>query len=250
MPQPLANIVAAVLAGAAVLVLVDQCRKPKWWLGRLLVWNMNVRHSRLTDWGLTHVPLEKHFTILDAGCGGGRTVAKLAAVTCDGKVHGIDYSAACVAAARSTNARWLEAGRVEIQQASVSHLPFSSGAFDVVTAVETHYFWPNLEADLREILRVLKPGGTLVIIAEAYKGRRFDILFRPAMMLLRATYLSVNEHRELFVAAGYSEVAVFEERGKGWICAVGRRPLQSATKPGHHAEQRATADRPRDERLA
>jgi ubiquinone/menaquinone biosynthesis C-methylase UbiE len=228
MPQPLVNIIATVLTGAAVLVLLDQCRKPKWWLGRLLVWSMNVRHSRLTDWGLTHVPLEKHFTILDIGCGGGRTVTKLAAVTSDGKVHGIDYSSASVAAARSTNARWLEAGRVEIQQASVSHMPFPDGAFDVVTAVETHYYWPNLEADLREILRVLKPGGRLVIIAETYKGRRLDILYRPAMKLLRAWYLSVSEHRDLFAAAGYSEVEVFEERGKGWICAVGRRPLQSA----------------------
>jgi hypothetical protein len=86
----------------------------------------------------------------------------------------------------------------------------------------------------------------LVIIAEAYKGRRFDILYRPAMMLLRATYLSVNELRDLLAAAGYSEVAVFEERGKGWICAVGRRPLESATKPGYEAEQRVAADRPRD----
>src|SRR6516162_665776 len=105
MPQPLANIVAAVLAGVAVLVLLDQCRKPRWWLGRLLVWNMNMRHSRLTDWGLTHVPIEKHFTIVDIGCGGGRTVAKLASVATDGKVHGVDYSAASVATARNANAQ-------------------------------------------------------------------------------------------------------------------------------------------------
>jgi SAM-dependent methyltransferase len=246
MPQPLASIAAAVLTGAALLVLLDQCRKPKWWLGRLLLWSMNVRHSHVTDWGLKHAPLEKGFTILDIGCGGGRTIAKMAAVVGDGKVYGIDYSAASVAAARSGNAPGIEAGRVEIQQASVSQLPFPDGNFDVVTAVETHYYWPNLEADLREILRVLKPGGALVIIGETYKGRRFDILYRPVMMLLRATYLSVSEHRNLLSAAGYSEVAVFEERGKGWICAVGRRPLQSATKPGYQTEQRAAADRPRD----
>jgi hypothetical protein len=77
----------------------------------------------------------------------------------------------------------------------------------------------------------------LVIIAEAYKGRRFDILYRPAMMLLRAAYPSVNEFRDLFSAAGYSEVAVFEERTKGWICAVGRRPLSSATKPEYDAAE-------------
>jgi ubiquinone/menaquinone biosynthesis C-methylase UbiE len=224
-PQLLEHIAAATLTVAAVVVLSGQCRKPRWWLGRLLLRLMNVRHSRVTDWGLQQVPIEKHFTMLDVGCGGGRTIQKLAALASEGKVYGIDYSAASVAAARSTNVRELETGRVDIQQASVSHLPFPDATFDVVTAVETHYYWPNLVADLREIRRVLKPGGRLVVIAETYKGRRFDALFRPAMKLLRATYLSVSEHRDLFSAAGYSEIVVFEERRKGWICTVGRRPL-------------------------
>ena len=49
---------------------------------------------------------------------------------------------------------------------------------DVVTAVKTHYYWPDLHADLREILRVLKPGGALVVIAEAYRGQRLGLPFR------------------------------------------------------------------------
>ncbi len=49
-------------------------------------------------------------------------------------------------------------------------MSFSDGAFDVITAVETHFWWPALPTDLREVLRVLKPGGRLIIIAEVYKG--------------------------------------------------------------------------------
>src|SRR4029077_19648788 len=147
---------------------------------------------------------------------------KLAAFASEGKVYGIDHSAASVAAARAANARWLAGNRVDIQQGSVSDLPFPDSMFDVVTAVETHYYWPDLVADLREIRRVLKPGGRLVVIAEAYKGRRFDAFFRPAMKLLRATYLSVSEHREVFAAEGYSETVVLEEPKKGWICAIGK----------------------------
>jgi hypothetical protein len=77
---------------------------------------------------------------------------------------------------------------------------------------------------MREVLRVLKPGGRLLIIAETYKGRRFDVLFWPAMKLLGATYLTVTEHRELFAAAGYTEIEITEERAKGWICCLGRKP--------------------------
>ena len=213
------------LTGAGVVLLSGQCRKPTWWLGRLLVRVMNASHSGVTDWGLQHAPLEKHFTILDVGCGGGRTIDKLAAIASEGKVYGIDYSAASVAVARATNARWLNAGRVDIQQGLVSHLPFPNDTFDLVIAVETHYYWPNIELDLREIWRVLKPGGKLVIIAETYKGTRFNALFWPVMKLLRARYLSASEHRDLLAAAGYSETAVFEERRNGWICALGRRPV-------------------------
>lgn len=59
----------------------------------------------------------------------------------------------------------LKDGRVEIQKASVSQLPFSDNKFDLVTAVETQYYWPDLDKDMEEILRVLKPGGTLIVIA-------------------------------------------------------------------------------------
>jgi ubiquinone/menaquinone biosynthesis C-methylase UbiE len=222
-PEILRRVVEAVVLVALMFWMTRQCRKPAWWPGRMIARSMNVQHSGVTDWGLQHVRLDKRFTMLDVGCGGGATIRKLAAVATQGKVHGIDYSAASVATARRTNAREIESGRVDIQQGSVSHLPFPESTFDVVTAVETHYYWPDLVSDLREVRRVLKPGGKFVLIAETYKGRRFDFAYRPTMMLLRATYLTVDEHRDALTAAGYSNIEVFEERAKGWICAVGKR---------------------------
>jgi len=131
---------------------------------------MNSSHSKLTDWGLEHISIENHQTILDAGCGGGRTVSKLAAIATQGKVYGVDYSEESVAATKRTNARWIDLGRVEIRHGSVSQLPFPDGMLDLVTAVETHFWWPNLPRDMREVFRVLKPGGTLILITEIYKG--------------------------------------------------------------------------------
>lgn len=191
---------------------------------QVFVWMMNVSHSQVTDWGLTHVLIEKHFTILDVGCGGGRTIQKLAAIATEGMICGFDYARGSVAASRSKNAQLIKTGRVEIRQASVSELPFPNDKFDLVTAVETQYYWPDLVKDMQEILRVLKPGGTLIIIAGSYKGGRYDKLQRPVMKLLKSTHLSIDEHRELFSTAGYTDVQMYEEHKKGWICGTGRKP--------------------------
>ena len=110
--------------------------------------NMNSRHSKVTDWGLGHVRIEPHYTILDVGCGGGRTLCKLAGVATQGKAYGVDYSEESVAIRKRTNAAWIAMDRVEVQHGSVSQLPFPEGMFDLITAVETHFWWPNLPTDM------------------------------------------------------------------------------------------------------
>jgi ubiquinone/menaquinone biosynthesis C-methylase UbiE len=187
---------------------------------------MNSRHSRLTDWGLSHISVGVSDTILDVGCGGGRTVGKLAALASQGKVYGVDFSKASVAVACKTNRRFMDAGRVEIHEGSVSQLPFADGMFDLVTAVETHFWWPDLPGDMREVFRVVKPGGRLVMIAEIYKGANTASarLAEKYLPLSGMTLLSVSEHREIFENSGFIDIEVIEEAGKGWICATGRKP--------------------------
>jgi hypothetical protein len=77
---------------------------------------------------------------------------------------------------------------------------------------------------MREILRVLKPGGKLIVIAETYKGGKYDWLKWPVMWLLRSSHLGVDDHRKLFSAAGYTNIEIFEERRKGWFCGIGSKP--------------------------
>ena len=122
------------------------------------------------------------------------------------------------------NERAIAEGRVDIQHAPVSQLPFPDATFDIAIAVETHYYWPDLPRDVREVMRVLKRGVTFLIIAETYRGRRRDWLYRPMMTLvLHAAYLTPDEHRQLLVDAGYADVQVFVERSQGWICVIGTR---------------------------
>jgi len=211
------------IAAIFAFFLLIQVRKPSRWLGRPFLWMMNLSHSRLTDWGLQHVHVESNFRILDVGCGGGRTIEKLATLASQGQVDGVDYAAGSVAASRAHNKKLIAEGRVAIVHASVSSLPFPDNTFDLVTAVETQYYWPDLLHDMQEVLRVLKPGGTLLVLAESYKKGSHEFIQRPVMKLLGSTNLSVEDHRALFTSAGYSAVEVFEDRNKSWLCATGRK---------------------------
>lgn len=203
--------------------MLYQARKPGRWAGRLLLRAMNEGHSEMTDWGLSRVGIGESFAILDVGCGGGRTVQKLAAAAKKGRVYGIDYAEGSIAVSRALNKETIKAGYVEIEKASVSGLPFADNTFDLVTAIETQYYWPDLQHDMREIWRVLKPTGTLVVIAETYKGGALDKFKWPVMWLLRSSHLSVSDQRELFSKAGYVDIEIIEEPKKGWICAVGKK---------------------------
>lgn len=206
-----------------------QWNKPSGWIGRLLLRNMNSRHSSVTDWGLSHVKIGLRDVVLDVGCGGGRTVGKLAAAAAEGKVYGVDHSEASLAVAKKGNAKQIAASHVEILSGSVSELPFPNAMFDLVTAVETHFFWPNLPGDVREVVRVLKPGGTFVIIAEIYKGAPSAMARAAAKHAPKyaMALLTPDEHRELLASAGLAEIEVFTWPEKSWICARGRKPAAS-----------------------
>ena len=205
----------------------NQCQKPSGWLGRWVVRSMNSRHSELTDWGLSHVSIKPRDTILDVGCGGGRTVSKLADRATQGKVFGLDHSEVSVAMARKLNAGWIDQQRVEICEGTVSELPFPSQTFDFVTAVETHFWWPDMAAGVREVQRVLKPGGKVLIVAEVYKGAatRMAKLVELHAPRTGIKLLSVAEHRDLLTNAGYAGVQIIEDANKGWLCGMGNKPL-------------------------
>ena len=143
----------------------SQCARPEGSLGRVMLSFMNYTHAPLTNWGLKLVNIQDGWTMLDVGCGGGFTIRRLLNRSKYAQVYGIDISEESVAKAKKVNAEVLDK-QVFVTQGSAEKLPYENEKFDLVTAVETVYFWPNLPGCLQEVHRVLKPGGKFAILVE------------------------------------------------------------------------------------
>jgi len=192
--------------------------------GRFMLWGMNKGHSPLYEFGLSFVALPRTGRILDVGCGGGELLRRMAARAPQATLAGIDFSPAAVQAARRRNRRAVAAGRMEIREGPVDALPWPGESFDLATACETVYFWPDPVKAFREIARVLKPGGAFAIVVETANPAEAEI-WTSALPSMRVR--TPGELSDLLVEAGFSPPAVHRRPGSltTWACLVADKPL-------------------------
>jgi ubiquinone/menaquinone biosynthesis C-methylase UbiE len=141
--------------------VAQQLGRPSRVTGRLL----NLANAKVNKRAIEMLELLPDERILEVGFGGGAALRRL--VDRAAFVAGVDRSAASVEAARSGLSAEIAAGRVRLEQAEVATLPFENRHFDGAMGVHTIYFWPDLEAGLAEILRVLRPGGRLLLVTDS-----------------------------------------------------------------------------------
>lgn len=140
--------------------------KPEGRFSGLFLNLMNKGHKKAEIWALSKIEIKDDMCVLDVGCGGGFNLKNIATKLKIGQVFGVDYSKDCVEYSKKFNQEAVSDGRMQILEASVENLPFENGKFDIITAFETIYFWPDLRQNLKEIYRVLKHGGSFYIFAE------------------------------------------------------------------------------------
>ena len=197
--------------------------KPQGNAGVIMLNRMNQSHAEVTAWGLELLAAEPADDVLDIGCGGGAALGRLAESVTQGTLTGVDYSGVSVQTAITNNRAAVDAGRMKIVEGSVEALPFPDNAFDRILTVESFYFWPNPAENLKEVLRVLRPGGRFALIADIY-GR--DDLPESAKQNVKQFHMfnpDPDTFRVLFAQAGFSETVLHFREGTTWICVCGEK---------------------------
>ena len=188
--------------------------------GRDMILRMNREHGPLRAWGFAHIPVG--CSVLDVGCGAGAALRELAERYPDAVLTGCDISPLAIETAAALNEAFVKSGRMRFLQCGVPDLPFGDGAFDTVFSVESLYFWPDQVAGLREIRRVLAPGGSFMTALEMAGGamneRQLAIVEH-----LRMVCPTRDELCDLMNSAGFADVTVEFEPEHRWLCAAGRR---------------------------
>ena len=184
--------------------IFDNCGKPKGILGNLMVSLMNRGHRPLSEWSSSYLELRPDDVILDIGCGGGANIAAFLKACPLGKVYGIDYSSVSVEKSRRVNRAAVDAGRCEIIKGNVTDLPYAAGTFNAVTAFETVYFWPEIAKCFQGIYKILKQGGTFLVVMEAGG----EDAKKWSKIVSGMTPYSFEEVADLMVQAGFKNVRV------------------------------------------
>jgi ubiquinone/menaquinone biosynthesis C-methylase UbiE len=136
-----------------------QLRQPSGMLGRKVGEKMNEANESLYDFTLECMDLADGEAVLEIGFGNGKFFDKIFAEARDLKLAGIDFSSEMMKAATRNNRDAIAAGRLDLRFGSSEKLPFPDAAFDKVFCINVIYFWEDPAPHLKEILRVLKPGG-------------------------------------------------------------------------------------------
>lgn len=192
-------------------------RRPAGLFGRYMVKRMNAgHHAVLAEWALKDLPVGSDETALEIGCGGGANIARLLA-RCK-HVTGVDHAPLSVAKSRQLNAEAIWGGRCEVVESDVACLPFEDGSFDLATAFETIYFWPDIVNSYRQVLRVLKPGGRFVIVNESDGSKPTDAKWEAIIDGMH-TYTPAEIEADL-AEAGFSSITTTRDTTRHFIRVV------------------------------
>ncbi len=199
---------------------ITQCMKPHGEEGVETIKNMNENHQPISEFAFKCVDVGTNDRILDIGCGGGVNIEKFLKLT-DNNVDGIDYSDVSVKESAKRNQKAIGDKRCRIIQADVSKMPIDDEVYDLVSAFETIYFWPDIENTFKEVLKIIKPGGQFMI-AQGTDGNHPDDE-KWLNSVEGMTVYTASELEKYLLNAGFGSVESFKKENDYILVVIAKK---------------------------
>lgn len=200
-------------SGAAKPSWRDQFAQPRGVLGWVAGHLLALKNTERSEFVVPLLGARGADRVLEVGFGPGTDVRRIAA-----RAHfvaGVDPSREMLRQATRRNAAAIRRGRVSLHRGTADALPFENESFDKAFSINTVQFWSDLPTCLKEVLRVLRPGGLLAIaIQPRNRGASEQTVERWRQRL-----------EEAFEAAGMSDVHAERRpmRPRSTVCVLGRK---------------------------
>lgn len=200
--------------------IARQARCPSGWLGWFLVRIMARETASENAEAIGLLDIQSSDQVLEVGFGHGRSLLAIAATLSEGCAVGVDVSDDMVRQLARRYHHLIAAGRLQVHCADSRQLPLADAQFDKVLAIHTIYFWNDPLVDLREIARVVKPGGRLVLGFRPRSDSR-AVADLPASVY---RFYDVDEVQHMLEQADFNVIhPITRSRNRGTLFAVGAR---------------------------
>lgn len=187
---------------------ITQCRKPHGEEGVETIAQMNINHAEISEFAFECIYVGENDKIIDIGCGGGVNIEKFLKLTTN-NVDGLDYSEVSVSESVKRNKKAVETNRCKIIQADVSDMPIEDDEYDIASAFETIYFWPDIENSFKEILRILKKDGKFMIAQGTDGNHPDDEKWLESVEGMKV--YTADDLKKYLLNAGFSSVESFKK---------------------------------------
>ena len=171
--------------------------------------------------------------VLDIGGGTGVFALRCAEAHTDAEIWALDLSMDMLTKGSHRLGACVE--RLRFVRGDSEHLPFDDNTFDVITCANSFHHYPNQETAVREMYRVLRPGGRLMIV-DGYRDGWWGPFIYDVCVVSRegvVRHLPAKEFDELFRKCGFSDI---EQKKSKFRLAPFILTLGRADKPAIAAE--------------
>ncbi len=144
-------------------IMNEQFANPQGVMGKLAGFLMQANDKNQSSWVVSNSRIKPNAKVLEIGYGPGLGIESASGFAYEGFTAGIDISNIMLMQASKRNAENISKGKVKLLQGNVDEIPFEDNYFDMVFSVNSMHYWEDLQEALKEIKRVLKPGGEVCI---------------------------------------------------------------------------------------